>query len=125
MFIVMNKNITCEKCGKILKGRQTKFCSTVCKNDHYQSYIAQQARGLKRKLALIQQLGGQCAVCGYKKNSSALDLHHVKPQDKSFALDLRSLSNRKQSKIDTEVSKCILLCRNCHSELHNPQHNLE
>lgn len=98
----MNKNITCEKCGKILKGRQTKFCSTVCKNDYYQSYITQQARGLKRKLALIQQLGGQCVFCGYKKNSSALDLHHVKPQD-----------------------KCILLCRNCHSELHNPQHNLE
>lgn len=121
----MNNNITCVKCGTPLKGRQVKFCSSVCKNDYYQSYLAQQARGLKRKLVLIQQLGGQCAYCGYRKNSAALDLHHVNPQEKSFALDLRSLSNRKQSKIDTEARKCILLCRNCHSELHNPQHNLE
>ncbi|NTW62454.1 HNH endonuclease [Candidatus Saccharibacteria bacterium] len=121
----MNNVITCVKCGIPLRGKQVKFCSASCKNDQNQSYAAQQARGLKRKLALINQLGGQCAHCGYKKNSSALDLHHVEPRDKSFALDLRSLSNRKQSKIDEEVSKCILLCRNCHSELHNPQHNLE
>lgn len=125
MLMVMNNIITCVKCGKPLKGKQTKFCSTVCKNDQNQSYLAQQARGLKRKLALIQRFGGQCAMCGYKKNSSALDLHHLDPKEKSFALDLRSLSNRKQSKIDAEVGKCILVCRNCHAELHNPQHNLE
>ncbi len=121
----MNKIITCEKCGKPLSGRQTKFCSSKCKNNQLQSYNAQQARGLDRKLSMIQKLGGQCSVCGYKKNSSALDLHHIDPKDKSFALDLRSLSNRKQSIIDKEICKCILLCRNCHSELHNPQHNLE
>ena len=121
----MNKIITCVKCGKPLTGKQVKFCSTLCKNNQNQSYLAQQARGLNRKLALIQQFGGKCSVCGYNKNSSALDLHHVNPKDKSFALDLRSLSNRTQSKIDAEVNKCVLMCRNCHSELHNPQHNLE
>ena len=121
----MNQIITCLKCGKTLIGKQTKFCSASCKNDQYQSYLAQQARGLNRKLNLIQKFGGKCSVCGYKKNSSALDFHHLNPKDKSFALDLRSLSNRKQSMIDAEISKCILVCRNCHSELHNPQHNLE
>jgi len=95
MLIVMNEVITCVKCGKPLVGKQTKFCSVICKNNQHQSYLAQQARGLKRKLALVQQLGGQCVICGYKKNSSALDFHHMKPKDKSFALDLRSLSNRK------------------------------
>lgn len=125
MLIVMNIIITCVRCGKPLKGKQTKFCSVSCKNDQYQSYLAQQARGLNRKLAIIRQFGGQCAICGYKKNSTALDLHHINPKEKSFALDLRSLSNRKQSKIDEEVCKCILVCRNCHAELHNPQHNLE
>lgn len=121
----MNKIITCVKCGKALNGKQTMYCSSACKNNQHQSYLAQQARGLKRKLLLIQKFGGKCSVCGYKKNSSALDFHHSKPKDKSFALDLRSLSNRKQSKIDAEISKCILVCRNCHAELHNPQHNLE
>jgi len=121
----MNKVITCVKCGKKLSGKQTKFCSSSCKNNQLQSYNAQQAKGLQRKINLIRKLGGQCTICGYKKNSSALDFHHINPKDKSFALDLRSLSNRTQSKIDAEVCKCTLVCRNCHAELHNPQHNLE
>ena len=121
----MIKNITCLKCSKPLKGKQTMYCSTICKNNQLQSYHAQQARGLKRKIFLVQKFGGQCSVCGYKKNSSALTFHHLNPQEKNFALDLRSLSNRKQEMIDGEISKCILICHNCHSELHNPQHNLE
>ncbi len=121
----MNKVITCVKCDKPLRGKQTMFCSISCKNYFHQSYQAQQARGLERKISLIQILGGKCSVCGYKNNSSALHLHHSNPNEKTFGLDLRSLSNRKQSVIDEEISKCILICSNCHAELHNPQHNLE
>lgn len=121
----MNLIITCIKCSKPLVGKQKIFCSSACKNNSLQSYQAQQARGLKRKTLLVQQLGGKCSVCGYKKNSSALTFHHIVPKEKSFALDLRSLSNRKQVMIDNEINKCILVCHNCHSEIHNPQHNLE
>lgn len=121
----MKKIITCKICGKLLNGKQILYCSSVCKNKDHQSYDAQQARGLERKIFIIRKLGGKCSICDYKKNSAALDLHHTNPSEKSFALDLRSLSNRKQSKIDEEIKKCVLLCRNCHSEIHNPQHNLE
>jgi 5-methylcytosine-specific restriction endonuclease McrA len=121
----MKKIITCTICGKVLKGKQIKFCSSTCKNDSLQSYKAQQARGLKRKKLFAQKLGGRCSICGYSKNLSALTFHHINPKKKSFELDLRSLSNRKQSSIDSEIAKCILLCSNCHAELHNPQHNLE
>lgn len=121
----MNNVITCVKCSKPLTGKQKTYCSSACKNDQLQSYQAQQARGLKRKLFLIQKFGGECTICKYKKNSTALTFHHLEPKNKSFALDLRSLSNRKQVVIDEEASKCILVCHNCHSELHNPQHNLE
>jgi len=117
--------ITCVKCNKPLNGRQKMYCSSACKNNYLQSYQAQQARGLKRKTALVLRFGGKCSVCGYCKNSSALSFHHISPKDKSFALDLRSLSNRKQTMIDSEVDKCILICMNCHAELHNSQHNLE
>ncbi|EKE16042.1 MAG: hypothetical protein ACD_11C00053G0001 [uncultured bacterium] len=121
----MNIIITCKICDKPLKGKQQKFCSPSCKNKSNQSYQAQQIRGLKRKKFLTKKLGGRCSVCGYNKNLSALTFHHVNPKKKSFQLDLRSLSNRKQSRINKEVSKCILVCHNCHSEIHNPQHNLE
>jgi hypothetical protein len=76
-------------------------------------------------MSLLAQLGGKCSVCGYSTNSAALAFHHLNPKEKSFALDLRSLSNRKQVKIDDEVAKCILVCHNCHAEIHNPQHSLE
>ena len=121
----MKNIITCTICSSTLSGKQKKFCSISCKNKSLQSYQAQQTRGMNRKIFLVKKLGGNCFICGYSKNTSALTFHHTDPKEKSFQLDLRSLSNRKQSKIDNEIEKCILICHNCHSELHNPQHNLE
>jgi hypothetical protein len=49
-----------------------------------------------------------------------LEFHHLNPKKKRFSLDLRSLSNRRWEEIVEEVSRCILLCSNCHAEEHNP-----
>jgi hypothetical protein len=85
-----------------------------------QSYEAQQARGRKRKLALIRIKGMHCEECGYNRNYAALEFHHSNPLAKIFQLDLRSLSNRKWEVILAEMEKCVLLCSNCRAELHNP-----
>ena len=117
--------MNCTVCNKALKGRQRKFCSRKCKNKSgnisFQSYLAQQKRGRQRKLDLIKLFQGGCGKCGYKKNYAALEFHHVNPDEKAFQLDLRSLSNRNLGVILEEVKKCILLCSNCHAELHNPE----
>lgn len=78
-----------------------------------------------RKLQLFKMAGGQCTKCGYKKNLSGLSFHHTESIEKDFKLDMRSLSNRKMSKVIQEFGKCILLCQNCHSELHNPELDLD
>ena len=122
---IMKKIITCAICNKPLSGKQKLYCSISCKNKDHQSYEAQQARGLRRKKLIVRNLGGCCSMCGYNKNLSALTFHHKYPKKKSFKLDMRSLSNRKESRIKLELVKCILVCHNCHSELHNPQHNFE
>lgn len=111
----------CVTCDKELSGLQRKYCSTQCKGKQkqYNSYLAQQERGKKRKLLLIQENGGECCKCGYSRNYSALEFHHI--NDKKFQLDLRSLSNRSMSSIREEMSKCILICSNCHRELHHPE----
>ena len=114
----------CLQCNKSLTGRQVKYCSRQCKNIYLnqslQSYEAQQRRGRKRKLELIKLKGNECERCGYNLNYAALEFHHKTPVEKSFQLDLRSLSNRSWEVILVEVEKCQLLCSNCHAEHHNP-----
>ena len=124
MIGVNNKILKCVQCGNRLNGRQRKYCSRKCKNTalntNLQSYQAQQKRGRKRKLKLIELKGRQCDKCGYSKNFAALEFHHINSVEKLFQLDLRSLSNRKWDAILIEADKCLLLCSNCHAELHNP-----
>lgn len=119
----MNKRSNCIVCSTPLRGRQTKYCSSRCKLSFLQSYPNQKQRGLSRKLELIRLLSGKCEKCGYCANIAALTFHHNEGE-KDFKLDVRSLSNRTYSKVQSEVRKCILLCANCHAEIHNPKLNL-
>ena len=121
----MNKY--CEICGKELTGKQTKFCSKKCKDKKYHTtqYNNEQSKkrdqhGLLIKYALIKQRGGQCELCGYNKNISALQFHHKNPDDKRFTLDARTLDRLTDDEILEEFSKCVVLCANCHSETHHP-----
>jgi predicted nucleic acid-binding Zn ribbon protein len=110
----------CDICSGPLSGKQSKFCSDKCasKGQHNASYANQQKRGLKRKTALIDLLGGKCQHCGYNKCVHALTFHHKDPAKKSFQLDIRSCSNRGWAILEEEAQKCELLCFNCHMEHH-------
>jgi transposase len=70
----------------------------------------------QRKKEAINYKGGKCVKCGYNKYDGALDFHHIDPSKKDF-----SISRKKNCSLETikpELDKCILLCRNCHSEVH-------
>lgn len=69
-----------------------------------------------RELA-IESLGGKCHFCGYKKCHAALDFHHIDGNDKSFGLSQDGLT-RSWEKTRKELEKCILVCANCHREIH-------
>lgn len=88
-------------------------------------YDKQQKRAWSRKLELINLMGGCCSRCGYNKNIAALEFHHINPEEKSFQLDARHLSNTSMNKILEESHKCILVCSNCHREIHNPDQTPE
>lgn len=111
----------CLVCAKALTGKQKKFCSRQCKNrfgnNKYQSYVAQQARGKRRREKLVALSGGCCVLCGYKKFLGALHFHH-KTGQKNFQISIRECSNRKWKALLAESLLCELVCANCHAELH-------
>lgn len=126
----------CVVCNKLLTNKQKKFCSKSCKNADYQNRVRkeykektgmslQSKKGVELKLMLINEMGGCCMKCGYDKNISALEFHHIDSSNKVFTLDTRNLSNRNIKIIRNELSKCVLLCSNCHQETHNPHLNIE
>lgn len=115
----------CIVCSKQLSGRQQKYCSNKCKNAVNQNYTKQQERGKTRRLALIQSLGGCCQICGYNKNYAALCFHHTDPSIKEHKLTIREMSNNTFDKILKESEKCILLCHNCHMEIHYPHYVIQ
>lgn len=118
----------CKNCGKELTGRQTMFCSKQCKNKYYQSQDYNTKYSQKKdyhgaliKYFLIQKRGGKCEKCGYDKNMSALEFHHLNPSEKEFTLDARNLERHSDEEILKEFDKCVLLCSNCHAEQHHPE----
>lgn len=65
----------------------------------------------------LEYKGNKCCVCGYNKCVDALDFHHLDPSQKEFQLSDRNLSNDWRL-VRPELDKCVLLCSNCHRELH-------
>lgn len=64
----------------------------------------------------IRYKGGCCAICGYSKCHAALVFHHVDPSQKDFGIAQNRTRN--WEKIWPELDKCVLLCGNCHQEVH-------
>ena len=71
----------------------------------------------KIKQELVDYKGGKCEICGYDKCINALEFHHLNPEEKEFALNTANY-NKSIEKLKKEVDKCILVCANCHRELH-------
>ena len=74
-------------------------------------------RRLRLKKKLVQMRGGKCQICGYNKCLIALDFHHVDESTKEFGLSQRDLT-KSWEKIKAELTKCVLVCANCHREIH-------
>lgn len=67
---------------------------------------------------MTDHMGGKCEICGYDKCLVALEAHHVDPSTKDFSIsDVASLD-----RIERELEKCVLLCANCHREVHDGLH---
>lgn len=126
-----NRNKFCPNC--LLKYRERNIRDCVCllcdkkyvytpRSGHSLQQCSSCRANSKRntkKLRMIAYKGGCCIRCGYNKSPRALHFHHLDSQAKEF-----TLSNSRVYKWDTlkaELDKCVLVCANCHAELHEEQ----
>ncbi len=60
----------------------------------------------------IELLGGCCNKCKGVFDPICYDFHHVNPSEKEFTISENMLVGLER--FQKEISKCILLCANCH-----------
>ena len=78
---------------------------------------AVQRRRDKIKEIGVQYKGGKCCICGYDKYIGALEFHHLDPNQKDFGISAKGYT-RSFERVKDELGKCILVCSNCHKEIH-------
>lgn len=72
------------------------------------------------KLLAVEYKGGCCEKCGYDKCIAALEFHHLDPNEKDFGIS-SSGHTRSFEKLKIELDKCIMVCANCHREIHDEE----
>lgn len=75
----------------------------------------------RKKYDVVERFGGQCQICGYNKCLNALELHHLDKTKKEYQPSY-IIKSGSWKRIDKELENCILLCANCHREVHADEH---
>ena len=70
----------------------------------------------RQKERAIYVMGGSCQCCGYSTCIQALEFHHLNPEEKE--INFGSNTNLGWGAVKEELKKCILVCANCHREIH-------
>jgi 5-methylcytosine-specific restriction endonuclease McrA len=82
--------------------------------EEYNAYMRdyQKARYYRRRLEAIASLGGKCVTCGRTED---LEFDHINPSDKTYNV-ARILTGGSEQKVQAELQKCQLLCKECHDK---------
>lgn len=94
--------------------RNKKGNSTYCKSCTTSQTINRQQTF---KIKCLEYKGNSCLVCNYNKYYGALEFHHLDPNEKDFSIGSVKLYQFNDN-IKKELDKCVVLCSNCHKEVH-------
>ncbi len=103
---IMNTCRVCEKDYPAGHQQHKSICNTCRTTSSRQN----------KKRRAVEYMGGKCIVCNYDKCIAALHFHHIEPHDKEFGFS--SNMTKPFEVLQIELNKCIIVCSNCHSEIH-------
>lgn len=101
-------------------------CDMLCANCHRVHHATEDlnAKGgavvdyrRRLKVRAVDYMGGRCAGCERAGPPSLFDFHHLDAKDKGFGIGQDGIP-RPWEKIVAELEKCVMLCANCHREVH-------
>jgi predicted HNH restriction endonuclease len=70
----------------------------------------------QHKLRAVEYMGGVCMDCKGAFHIAAFDFHHIDPREPDL---IPSWLSRSWANIEAELSKCVMLCANCHRIRHH------
>ncbi len=85
------------------------------RRDYLIQAVQRRRREIRREALACK--GGRCQACGYDRCVGPLEFHHLDSTRKDFGISSRGYT-RSWDRIREELDKCLLLCANCHREVH-------
>ena len=79
-----------------------------------------EAKRVKReafKEQVLSFFGRKCQICGYDKHPNVLEVHHVDKSKKTISIGEYG-RYKPWKEVEEELQECVLLCANCHREVH-------
>lgn len=101
-------------------------CSLLCASCHRLRHAAEDvyAKGgpvvefrRRMKARAVEYMGGRCSGCERGGLQAIFEFHHRDPTDKEFGITQDGIP-RRWEKVVAELAKCVMLCANCHREVH-------
>jgi hypothetical protein len=100
-------------------------CDLVCTNCHRIRHAREISVSRHRMVELrretkrraIESFGGVCLACSSAYAPAALEFHHPNASKKEFAISDDGIY-RSWEKVQKELQNCVMLCANCHAEIH-------
>jgi 5-methylcytosine-specific restriction endonuclease McrA len=82
-------------------------------------YLIEAVRSRRKRIRrmALQYEGARCSICGYDRCEGALEFHQLEATSKDFGISDKGYT-RSWRKVREELDRCILLCANCHREVH-------
>lgn len=102
----------CKECRR--KADNQRYKEDVNRRDSVKMVHKNQVKFIRDYIQDVKK-HSKCAICG-ESRWYVLDFHHIK--DKKFTIAQKIPEGCSLDTIKEEISKCIVLCANCHRALH-------
>jgi hypothetical protein len=106
--------------------REAEKCDLVCASCHRLRHVGLEVAGVadpvvlhrrRRKLRAIAYMGSRCNSCGRDGPAALFEFQHRNASEKDFGLSESGIPHR-WDKTVAGLDKCVMLCANCHREVH-------